>query len=146
MITWRNLPIPEPFVVALAAGGLLQIFVPVAFLPPSAAWLVVGSILILAGLVVAIWAAWVAGDDDLEQPASLLTQGPYAFSRNPMYLGWASMALGLAVLLNSLWLAVAALLASIYLHTVTIPREEQELQRTFGAEYQAYRRRVRRWL
>ncbi|OGO66646.1 MAG: hypothetical protein A2030_10300 [Chloroflexi bacterium RBG_19FT_COMBO_50_10] len=53
---WRNFPIPEPNVVAVVAGGLLQIIVPASFLPPSAAWLMVGMILISMGIVITIWA------------------------------------------------------------------------------------------
>ena len=145
-ILWRNFPIPEQFVVALAVGGLLQVLVPVSVLPPGAAWVPLGAILIIAGVSVTLWPVFVAQDEDLEHPSSLLTTGPYAFSRNPMYLGWAILAVGLAILVNSLWLAIAALAAWLYLQFLTIPQEEKALQRDFGAEYDAYRRRVRRWL
>jgi protein-S-isoprenylcysteine O-methyltransferase Ste14 len=101
--------------------------------------------LIIAGIIFAVWPVLVARDNDLEQPTSLLTSGPYAFSRNPMYLGWAVFAVGQAILVNSLWLAIAALAASLYLQFVTIPQEEETLQREFGTDYEAYRRRVRRW-
>ena len=145
-ILWRNVPIPEQFVIALIVGGLLQILVPVSVLPPGVAWVPLGASLIIAGVFVAFWPVLVAREDDLEDPTSLLTMGPYAISRNPMYLGWMILAVGLAILMNSLWLALAALAAWLYLHFVTIPREEKALQREFGAEYDAYRRRVRRWL
>jgi len=141
-ILWRNFPIPEPFVFPLLAGGFLQIIVPASVLPPSRAWIPLGSILMITGVIFAFWAVFVAGNHDLTRPASLLTKGPYAFSRNPMYLAWTAFAVGLGLLLNSLWLAIAALGASIYIHTVTIPGEEQALQRSFGAEYASYRKRV----
>ena len=145
-ILWRNFPIPEPFVIALAIGGILQIAVPASVLPPSAVWFPLGSILMTTGVAIATWCVVVARDNDLEQPTSLLTSGPYAFSRNPMYLAWAAIAIGLVLLVNSLWLMIGALAAWIYLQAVTIPREEEALQSNFGAEYEAYRRRVRRWL
>ena len=63
-----------------------------------------------------------------------------------MYLSWAIIGIGLTVLFNSLWLAIATLVATMYIHVITIPREEQALQRTFGTQYETYRKRVRRWL
>jgi protein-S-isoprenylcysteine O-methyltransferase Ste14 len=144
-ILWRNVPIPEPFVVALAAGGVLQIAAPVPVFRTRPIRSFVAAVLMIAGASTAIWAVIEARDNDLARPTSLLTSGPYAFSRNPMYLSWAVIGLALATLLNSLWIAIAALSASAYLHMVTIPREEQALLSKFGAEYDVYRDTVRRW-
>ena len=102
--------------------------------------------MIIMGAAVTTWAVFVAGDNNMEHPTSLTTSGPYAFSRNPMYLSWAIITLGLALLWNSLWLAIAMLGASTFIQVYTIPGEERALLCKFGVEYETYRKCVRRWL
>lgn len=81
------------------------------------------------------------------QPASALVEhGIYRFTRNPMYLGMALLALGLSGIFMSLAGALAALLAALIVDRAVIPREEAYLNRRFGGEYSNYRQRVRRWL
>lgn len=76
-------------------------------------------------------------------PDYLLQEGPYAFSRNPMFLGQATIWAGWAVLTGSLPVA-AGLAAFIGVWAVGSPFEEEGLRRKFGAEYDAYRSRVPR--
>ena len=77
---------------------------------------------------------------------AIVRTGPYRFSRNPIYLAFSLLTLGIAVWLNSLWL-VATLVASVaVMACVVIPREEQYLERRFGAEYADYKKSVRRWI
>jgi protein-S-isoprenylcysteine O-methyltransferase Ste14 len=145
-IKWSNFPVPEPFIVALLIAGLLQLIIPIHLLPPSTVWFPAGLIMLIMGAAVTTWAVFVAGDNNMEHPTSLTTSGPYAFSRNPMYLSWAIITLGLALLWNSLWLAIAMLGALIFVQVYTIPAEERALQCKFGVEYETYRKCVRRWL
>lgn len=80
------------------------------------------------------------------RPTAFVTAGPYRFSRNPMYLGLSIGYVGLAITVGSLWaflLLPAVLVAMVY---GVIRREEAHLARRFGAQYEAYRARVRRWL
>jgi protein-S-isoprenylcysteine O-methyltransferase Ste14 len=76
-------------------------------------------------------------------PDYLLQDGPYAFSRNPMFLGQATIWAGWAVLSGSLPVA-AGLVAFVGIWTVGSPFEEEGLHKKFGAEYDAYRSRVPR--
>ncbi len=78
-------------------------------------------------------------------PARLLTTGPYALSRNPMYLGHIIFMIGLALSTGSR-LAWAILLANLPWFQSRVLHDEQRLRAKFGAEYEAYCRRVRRWL
>ena len=81
-----------------------------------------------------------------ERTARIVTHGIYRFSRNPMYLGFVLLLLGLAIALQSaVGLPVTAVAAS-FLHRFQIAPEERWLSERFGAEYVAYRARVRRWL
>ena len=72
--------------------------------------------------------------------------GPYHFSRNPIYLAFSLLQLGIALWANSLWV-VATLAGSLALISlVVIPREERYLEARFPSEYSAYRASVRRWI
>ncbi|MFM0854367.1 methyltransferase family protein, partial [Escherichia coli] len=72
--------------------------------------------------------------------------GPYRFSRNPIYLGFAITYVGLAVAMDS-WVALLLLLPCLaVVDRFVIAREERYLSAKFGAPYDAYRQRVRRWL
>lgn len=77
---------------------------------------------------------------------SLVTSGILGWTRNPMYLGMAIFYVGLALILNSL-VAIALLpLVLAIVQKQVIAREEAYLERAFGAEYVAYKNRVRRWI
>jgi protein-S-isoprenylcysteine O-methyltransferase Ste14 len=80
-------------------------------------------------------------------PATVLaTGGIYAWSRNPMYLGVVLAMLGVAIAAEWTWLFVLSLVLPVLLWHLAIKREEAHLERAFGAAYDAYRGRVRRWL
>jgi protein-S-isoprenylcysteine O-methyltransferase Ste14 len=83
------------------------------------------------------------------KPASastLVTGGIYRFTRNPMYLGLATLLLAWAIYLGSLAALAALPLFILYMNRFQIAPEERALEARFGAEYIAYRARVRRWL
>lgn len=82
----------------------------------------------------------------IASPVELLTSGPYAFSRNPMYLGWALIYAGYSFILNSLWALAFLPVAFAYIHFFEILPEEQSLRDQFGVRYKHYRQNVRRYL
>lgn len=77
---------------------------------------------------------------------TLCTEGPFRFSRNPIYLGDWLLLLAAALWLNSLWPLSFAPLIWLILRYGVIRHEENHLSARFGAEYEFYRQRVRRWL
>jgi protein-S-isoprenylcysteine O-methyltransferase Ste14 len=81
-----------------------------------------------------------------DDPARFVRTGPFAYTRNPMYLGFLVALVGLAMLLGtaSAFVGPGAFWAAA--EWVYIPYEERRMAARFGAEYDAYRRRVRRWL
>jgi protein-S-isoprenylcysteine O-methyltransferase Ste14 len=81
------------------------------------------------------------------KPAStIVTDGPYRFTRNPMYVGLALQFAGVSLLLDSWWaIALLPVVVAIIDRSV-IAREERYLASAFGADYGAYRLRVRRWI
>ena len=80
------------------------------------------------------------------EPSALVTTGPFAFTRNPMYVGLVLCLLGWAGLLGSLvpFAVVPAFFALVHFRFVL--REEPFMAERFGQEYTTYRGRVRRWL
>jgi protein-S-isoprenylcysteine O-methyltransferase Ste14 len=76
----------------------------------------------------------------------LVVSGPYQFTRNPMYLGLIALTLGIAVLSGAwpMFIAPAAVFATA--NWVHIPFEEAKMRRQFGAAYDDYVARVRRWM
>jgi protein-S-isoprenylcysteine O-methyltransferase Ste14 len=81
-----------------------------------------------------------------EQASALVVGGIYRWTRNPMYLGMLLLLVGWAFILSS-WAALAILpLFVIYLNRFQIGPEERALRARFGAEFDHYRERVRRWL
>lgn len=76
----------------------------------------------------------------------VLQSGPYARSRNPIYIAVFLQFSGLALLVNSWWLILALPVLYVYLRFGVIAREERYLEQKFGDEYRAYRSQVPRWL
>ena len=72
--------------------------------------------------------------------------GPYGFSRNPIYLAMLLLQIGMSFWANSPWFLLFAALPAALLVWGVISREELYLERKFGADYLAYKTRVRRWL
>ena len=81
-----------------------------------------------------------------ERTATIVRTGPYRFSRNPIYLSFILLVLGLSAWLNDLWLLVTLVPAVGFIAAVVIPREERFLERNFHDQYSSYKEIVRRWL
>ena len=77
---------------------------------------------------------------------TIVHAGPYRFSRNPIYLAFSLLQLGLALWVNSLALLISLVPAVALMALVVIPREERYLEARFPSEYSAYKASVRRWL
>lgn len=81
-----------------------------------------------------------------ESASALVTGGIYRFTRNPMYLGLATLLLAWAIYLGNLAALAGLPLFILYMNRFQIASEERALEARFGAEYIAYRARVRRWV
>ena len=77
---------------------------------------------------------------------TIVRTGLYRFSRNPIYLSFILLVLGLSAWLNNLWLLVMLVLAVGVIAAVVIPREERFLERNFPNQYASYKAAVRPWL
>ncbi|MEJ2215942.1 MAG: isoprenylcysteine carboxylmethyltransferase family protein [Gemmatimonadota bacterium] len=136
--------------------GALVLTIALHALVPGARWLarpwtLAGVVLAGAGVVVHVAATNVfrryrTTTAALAPPASLVTDGPYRYSRNPMYLGGVLMLLGMDMLLGSATPLLVVPLWIVIMQARYIRREEALLRREFGAAYDAYCSGVRRWL
>jgi protein-S-isoprenylcysteine O-methyltransferase Ste14 len=81
-----------------------------------------------------------------ETPTALVVDGPYRFTRNPIYVGFTLVYIGFAALLNSVWPLVGLPLVLLAVDRLVIAREERWLAGKFGEDYRRYRAAVRRWL
>ena len=111
-----------------------------------------GGALIAMGLGSMFWAVGLFRREGTEiMPTSpenkkLVVRGPFALTRNPMYLGLVLVSLGIAFCAGSLPLLAVPVLMFATANWVHIPFEEEKMRRQFGAAYDDYTRRVPRWL
>jgi len=76
----------------------------------------------------------------------IITGGPYRFSRNPMYLAMLLVCVGVSIMLWNVWVLILTPVCAGLLYATAIRHEESYLENKFGADYLAYKERVRRWL
>jgi protein-S-isoprenylcysteine O-methyltransferase Ste14 len=112
---------------------------------------VIGAALVLIGAGVALtcvvaFARFGRGTPaPFDPPRRLVVRGPYRIVRNPMYLGAGVALVGAALFYRSLGLVAYTGLLLLLTHVFIVVYEEPTLRRTFGAEYEDYVGRVRRW-
>ena len=145
-----RVPPPLIYLLALLLGLLLNRRLDFPFLSRGVAR-VLGWPLVGGGMALAVWFARTLHGADTtlrtDKPVSSLVQeGPFHYSRNPGYLSLTMIYAGIAVLRNALWAILLLPLALYVIQREVIEREERYLERTFGEEYLAYKRRVRRWV
>ena len=142
---WQNFPLPEPHLGLLAAGLILHRLRPWMFLAERRLRPVTGWSLIVAGAVLAGWATGAAGSTRLANPDRLVTDGPYAISRHPMYTGWTCIYLGVALVVNTRWLIILSPVLLALVHRTALT-EERQLEEDLGDDYRAYKRQVRGYI
>ena len=142
---WGNIPIPQAHLVGLGIGFLLQVVRPWGL--PWPAWIgqICGWPMIIAGLWLVVSAVRAAAGVDLERPNQLVDSGPYALSRNPMYLAWTVGYVGVALVTGTAW-PLLLLPVVLAVTQVVVLREERSLERRFGDAYRRYKASVRRYL
>jgi len=144
----RLLP-PHYFVFSLLTMIALRIIEPAPLFGGS--WYLIGLLPLILGLGIALWGVRLfakVGTNivPFTESTALVTDGAFAYSRNPMYLGMVLVLLGVAFLLDraSPWLVLVPFILVIRLKFIQF--EEPLMEQTFGAIYVTYRSNVRRWL
>jgi protein-S-isoprenylcysteine O-methyltransferase Ste14 len=143
---------PPPFYAALAVliGWLLQRQWPLSAPQGGLRWIPgallagVAALLMLAGALTLRRHRTTIRPD--RAATELVMDGPYAFTRNPLYLAMVLVTPGLGFLLAVPWVFVLWPLVALILDRVVIAREERHLNAVFGKAYVEYKARVRRWI
>ena len=144
----RVLP-PVVFFAALILMPCMHLLFPVRLIDFPARF--IGLPPVVFGIAIVLWAAGLfrgAGTTikPFEASTTLVLHGPYRLTRNPMYVGTASVLVGVGLLLGSASPFVVVAAFVIVLDLRFIRAEEAALENTFGAEYRDYKKRVRRWV
>jgi protein-S-isoprenylcysteine O-methyltransferase Ste14 len=114
-------------------------------------WTLTGLLPLGVGLWICVWADALFRRKGTtvkpsEEPSTLVAGGPFAVSRNPMYLGMLLALAGVALLLGSATPFVPVLAFYAVMRLVFIPSEERAMREAFGVDWSAYASRVRRWI
>ena len=140
---------PLAYLAAIAVGAGVHHWWPMR--ARSDEWFFVGVALVVLGVAVIVWAqvAFRAKRTPLEPwkaTRAIVDGGPLAWSRNPVYIGFAIIQVGIGIWSDKLAVVVLVLVPVVLTSLVIVPREEAYLRRKFGAEYEDYCSRVRRWV
>lgn len=143
-------PPPLIYLAALVIGVTLHYLIPTPFIPRGLAH-GLGAAFILIALSVLFWGVrtmrYAGTSVSTRAPTkALVTAGPFRFSRNPLYMSLTLLYLGVAFATRSLWALVLLVVVLTVVQRGVIEREEQYLERKFGADYLRYKEHVRRWL
>ncbi len=144
-----SIPPPLLYAVPLIAGILIGKWFPLFSLPRTPLR-IAGVILIAAGLLFGGWARILflrhkTSIVPVRPVSAMIGEGPYRFSRHPIYIAFTVMYVGIALVCRAVWpfLFLPFVLLGIVRQA---RREEAYMERRFGAEYLSYKASVRRWL
>ncbi len=146
---WRPPP-PVVLLVPFAAAVLASRVWPWP-IPYESTVRTVGLVLVFGSLGLMYWATSVMDDAGTtttawRQGSALVTGGPFRFSRHPAYLAFVGWYVGAALVIGTWWPLAVLPVVVLVLDRWIVAREEALLAARFGAEYAAYRARVRRWV
>jgi protein-S-isoprenylcysteine O-methyltransferase Ste14 len=143
-------PPPVIYLAALAAGLAAEWQLPLALSLGDVKRFVGWSLVGVGGLLL-LWAARAlrrarTSVSPYKPTSVLVVDGPYRYSRNPIYLADALIYIGISVVIDTLWPILLLPIALAVLQQGVIAREERYLERKFGDQYRQYQASVRRWL
>ena len=140
---------PVLFAITMMVGVAFHFLLPLHVFPTWPAR-VVGVLVLVAGTLLVRWGrntmVRMGTSVRPDQPSTaLVLEGPFRFTRNPLYLGTTGMYLGVALLIDDLWPLILVLPMLAVLEWGVIRREERYLEMKFGEAYRAYQAKVRQW-
>lgn len=134
---------------AFAIGFVLHLLSPLSVIPTpwnligGGVLVIVGSVVLLSGILKMRQIGKSPSHED--EPTELITDGPFQYTRNPLYLALIVIYLGLTAILNSPWPLIPLVILVWYFDRMA-KREEEYLEAEFGDEFIEYTENVRRWL
>ena len=142
---------PVIFGVPVLAGVAVHLLLWDAGIFGGVLGVLIGVVLVLVGLGLIAWSfvtmrAYGEHPEPGHPTKTLVVSGPFRRTRNPIYVGFLLIAVGLAVAFNALAVLIAAFVGAVALRVLVIRREETYLTREFGEAYTGYMSLTRRWL
>jgi len=140
---------PLVYGAAFIMGLLLHLLFPLHVFPTTLARRI-GVVCVLVSFPLAIMTFRALSRahtpvDPMKPTTALVTEGPFRYSRNPIYVALTLLYVGVALLINALWILLLVIPAVLVLRYGVIAREEAYLTRKFGDAYRQYTTQVRRW-
>src|SRR5215470_4206627 len=141
---------PFLYGAAFVIGLILHLVLPLHILPTTLAR-GIGVVCVLVSFPLALITFRVLSRaqtpvDPLKPTTALVTEGPFRYSRNPIYLALTLLYVGVALLINALWILLLVVPVLLVIRYGVIACEEAYLTRKFGEAYRQYTAQVRRWL
>ncbi len=140
----------------IVVPGTVAVYVPLLLVQDgsirSISLALLGFTVVIVGGAIYAWCVWDFATfgrgtpAPIDAPKKLVVRGLYRFTRNPMYVGVLTVILGWAILFQSFALILYAVVVWTCFQAFIVLYEEPHLRRVFGAQYDAYRRHVPRWL
>lgn len=145
-------PPPLVFLAAIIVGVLVQrtiVRLALSFFPVLR--IAAGILILLCGVSLVLSARILflrTGQNPIpwKPTPELISQGPYRFTRNPMYVGVTLFVVGLGLAMNNLWISLFAGPALLAVHFIAVLPEERYLTEKFGESYRSFLARVRRYI
>lgn len=140
---------PQVVLVLLVLAGLVQFIIKPARLIGTSRW--GGLFVAIFGFCLMFWARQLFEKNKTpvrhsETPKNLVMEGPYQFTRNPMYVGGLIMFTGIGIFVGTWPFLMIPVVLFFILNTVYIPFEEKTMAGLFKDDYEEYKEKVRRWL
>jgi protein-S-isoprenylcysteine O-methyltransferase Ste14 len=147
-----TIPPPVTLIVSIVVGLSLHQVFPVAVMSASlpVRLLIAAPLLLGYGVVTALAIRMMLARNTAVAPhqstTTLISEGPFSLTRNPLYLSVLLLFAGIALLLNEVWMLCLIPVMFVALDRGAVIHEEEYLERKFGDQYLNYKRRVRRWV
>ena len=140
---------PHVAIVSLIIVVVLHYLIPTPLI--SKPYNYFGILFFIVGLLLLFWSFGLFKKKETpilpgQKPTALVIEGPYKFTRNPMYLGVTAALLGIALYLGDTLAFSSPIIFFAFVSIRFIPREENLMEKLFGKKYLDYKKKVRRWL
>lgn len=144
-------PPPVLYLVTLLLSFAIQAVIPIYLLPTIYAHTILGGFLFILSVALARWAFVTmrhlgTSPNPYSTSKALATDGPFRFSRNPIYVAMTGLYIGISFIANAAWPMVLLVPLLALMYWGVIQREEDYLSAQFGNAYTVYQSKVRRWL
>jgi len=110
----------------------------------------IGILFIVIGIILNLWSTNLFKKNDtthqFKKSTALVIEGPYKYTRNPMYLGMTLILFGISLCCGNMVSLIFPVIFFIIINIMFIPYEENKMKDTFGEAYINYKKQVRRWL